>query len=91
MVRRLASVLALVAAIGCTGPAFTNLGNGVGVPSESIDQYAKTHGITREEARARMRTESDAERAQELAAKHGTPVDEAKRQRQQTDSPGSGK
>ncbi|MCP4639554.1 MAG: hypothetical protein GY851_03940, partial [bacterium] len=47
---------------------FTNLGNGVGVPSNSIDEYAEEHGITREQARVRMRQEIDARRDSENPA-----------------------
>ena len=32
----------------------------IGVPSESIDEYAATHELTREEAIARMSAESNA-------------------------------
>jgi hypothetical protein len=36
---------------GCGGPTFTDLGNGVGVPSESIESHAQASGISRDEAR----------------------------------------
>lgn len=42
--------LLLLALIGCAGPNFTHLGNGVGVPSESIDAYAEENQVSREEA-----------------------------------------
>jgi len=61
---------------------FTNLGNGVGVPIESIREYATAQGITREEARIRMRAASDAERALEHAKKYGITIDDANRQLQ---------
>ena len=47
---------------GCTGPTFTNLGNGVGVPTESIDSYAKANGISRDDAKKRMLDESNQKR-----------------------------
>lgn len=53
MIARLALLIA-VAFLGCSGPRFTNLGNGVGVPSESIDNYAKANGLSRDEARQKM-------------------------------------
>lgn len=39
--------------------AFEDLGNGVGVPSQSIDDYAAKHKITRAQARDRIRRESE--------------------------------
>ena len=48
------SIAALLLA-GCANRTFTDLGGGVGVPSESIDRYAETHGLSHEEARAAMR------------------------------------
>jgi hypothetical protein len=39
--------------------AFEDLGNGVGVPSQSIDDYAAKHKITRVQARDRMKRESE--------------------------------
>ena len=48
--------------IGCHSRNFTNVGKGAngheyGVPADSIDGYAKAHGISREEAAKRMRAE----------------------------------
>ncbi|MFC1758929.1 hypothetical protein ACFL2H_09190 [Planctomycetota bacterium] len=42
---------------GCGGPMFTNLGNGVGVPAESIDDYAEANEMPRSEAKKRMLAE----------------------------------
>ena len=73
-------VVLLGIVVGCGGPAFTNLGNGVGVPFESIDKYASEHGVTRAEARAQLRIESDNRRANDHAVKYGISNEEAKRQ-----------
>lgn len=53
--------------VGCGGPNFTNLGNGVAVPIESVDRYVIEHGVTRTEARARLRAELDQRRNQRQA------------------------
>jgi len=66
--------------VGCGGPTFTNLGNGVAVPLESIDKYASEHGVTRAEARAQLRIETDNRRTNDHAAKYGISDEEAKRQ-----------
>lgn len=47
-------LVATIFVFGCARPDFTNLGNGVGVPPEGIDEYAKAHSISRAEARDRM-------------------------------------
>ena len=39
---------------GCAGPNFTDLGNGTGVPTESIDRHAADQGISREEAKKQI-------------------------------------
>lgn len=58
MTTRLTLLWLLFLMSGCSsGPTFTNLGNGVGVKSESIDAYAKANGVTRAEARQRMAAE----------------------------------
>jgi len=44
---------------GCSGPTFTDLGNGVGVPTGSIEEYANENGIERNEARKQMLDESN--------------------------------
>ena len=62
MVVRLALLIAVAFIFGCSGPTFTNLGNGVGVPRESIDRYAKANGISQDEARQRMLEESNQKR-----------------------------
>ena len=65
MVIRLALLIAVAFIFGCSGPTFTNLGNGVGVPTKSIDSYAKTNGISRDEAKQRMLEESNQKRPAE--------------------------
>ena len=62
MVIRLALLIAVALIFGCSGPTFTNLGNGVGVPTESIDSYARAKGVSRNEARQRMLDESNQKR-----------------------------
>ena len=74
------TVLFLVIVAGCARPTFTNLGNGVAVPVESIETYAAEHGVTSAEARSQLRKKSDYERIQEHAAEYGITEDEAKRQ-----------
>jgi diaminopimelate decarboxylase len=66
--------------VGCGGSTFTNLGNGVAVPFESIDKYASEHGVTRAEARVQLRIESDNRRTNDHAVKYGISDEEAKRQ-----------
>ncbi|MCM2374487.1 hypothetical protein [Aporhodopirellula aestuarii] len=62
MVIRLALLIAVAFTFGCSGPKFTNLGNGVGVPSESIDSNAIANGISRDEAKQSMLEESNGKR-----------------------------
>jgi hypothetical protein len=71
-------LLAIVA--GCARPTFTNLGNGVAVPVESIKNYATEHGVSHAAAAAQLRIESDDRRIKEHAAKFGITVEEAERQ-----------
>ena len=66
--------------VGCGGPTFTNLGNGVAVPLESIDEYASEHGVTRAEARVQLRIATDNRKTNDHAAKYGISDEEAKRQ-----------
>lgn len=66
--------------IGCGGPTFTDLGNGVAVPLESIEKYASEHGVTRAEARAQLRIATDDRKTNDHAAKYGISDEEAKRQ-----------
>jgi hypothetical protein len=74
-------VVALFAfAFGCNGPTFSNLGNGVGVPPESINAYAVEQDVAQAEARTRLRVDSDAQRIKEHAMKYGISEDEARRQ-----------
>ena len=61
---RYLAVCILMVFVGCGGPNFTHLGNGVAVPIESVDRYAKEHGVTREESRAQMLLEIDARRSE---------------------------
>ena len=72
--------LAMIVCVGCGARTFNNLGNGVAVPSGVIADYAETHGITREEARARLRNETDQQRIAEHANKYGLSRKEAKEQ-----------
>ncbi len=65
---------------GCSVPTFTNLGNGVAVPVNSIDKYASEHGVTHAEARAQLRSDSDNRRIKEHSARFGISEIEAKRQ-----------
>ena len=44
----------LAACLGCGGPTFTDVGNGVGVPTGHIDKVADENNITRDEARERI-------------------------------------
>ena len=71
---------AMVLLVGCAGRTFTDLGNGVAVPSRSISDYAEANGLTHVEARARMRAESDRRRIAEHAEKYGVSTAEAKEQ-----------
>ena len=66
--------------VGCGGPTFTNLGNGVGVPVETLNEYAQEHEVTRAEARVLLKAELDARRIQEHADTHGISEDETRRQ-----------
>ena len=52
-----------VVSVGCGGPTFTNLGNGVGVPVETIERYAAEHGVSRAEARTQLRIQSEKRRS----------------------------
>lgn len=59
MIRLFLSCFAIVFICGCGGRYFTDLGNGVGVPTASIDDYAEANGISRDEATKRMLEESN--------------------------------
>ena len=54
---RFLSLFLMYIILGCSGPTFTNVGNGVGVPDDAITAYASKHSISREEARARLLVE----------------------------------
>ncbi len=59
MIRSFLICFAVVFICGCSGRYFTNLGNGVGVPTGAIEEYAESNGISRDEARQRMLEESN--------------------------------
>ena len=56
-------VAVFVITAGCAGRRFTDLGNGVGIPTKSITEYADAHGMTPEQARTTLRRKMDAESA----------------------------
>lgn len=62
MIRLLLVGFTIVLCCGCGGPVFTNLGNGVGVPTGAIDDYANANGISRDAAQNRMLEESNQKR-----------------------------
>lgn len=68
--RRIAIVTILsVTAIGCSEKKmFTNLGNGTGVPTESIGAYAAQHGLTRQQAKREMLIKDEERKAAEAIA-----------------------
>ena len=45
----------LICIAGCAARSFQDLGNGTGVPTESIEKYAEEHSISREQARQEIR------------------------------------
>ncbi len=85
-----ASIL-FASVLGCNGRTFknvglgrdrtfTNIGNGVGIPAESIEDYARAHGVSRGEARVQMRAQSDERRITEHAKKYGLTMEQAMKQ-----------
>jgi hypothetical protein len=80
MFRSYVCLLATFVFVGCSGRVFTNLGNGVAVQSEAIGALAREKGITRVQARALLREESDQQRIAEHAETYGVSLDEAKEQ-----------
>jgi hypothetical protein len=44
---------------------FTDVGDGLAVPSKDVDEYAAKHQVTRDEARAQIRAEFVATRTQD--------------------------
>ena len=80
MIRSYVCLFATLVLVGCGGRVFTNLGNDVAVPSETIDALTRERGITRAEARALLREESDKQRIAEHAETYGVSLDEAKEQ-----------
>ena len=48
------AILFAMCLCGCAGKNFTNLGNGTGVPNETIDAYVKEHDVSREQARLEL-------------------------------------
>lgn len=75
-------VASIAAAIGCSGPNFTHLGGGVGVPSEVIDQYAEQHDVSRQEARARLAAQAKQRRIERHANEFGASPADAERRRE---------
>lgn len=76
-------ICCLVVVIGCGGRTFRNVGIGrsnIGVSSASIEDYATRHGITREQAVQRMRTEAEQNHIADHAEKYGISQVEAKAQ-----------
>jgi hypothetical protein len=64
----------------CGGPVFTNLGNGVAVPSETIDALSREKGISRAQARALLRERSEQRKIADHAEAYGISLNEAKEQ-----------
>ena len=82
MRRSRASFVLFIFLLGCSGPTFTNVGvgRGVGVPTQTIERYARDHGISNAEAKARIRAEADASRIESHAKKYGLTNEQAKEQ-----------
>ena len=80
MFRSHVCLLATLVLVGCSSRVFTNLGNGVAVPSGTIDTLSRDKGITRAQAKALLRNESDRRRITEHAETYGITFDEAKEQ-----------
>ncbi len=59
MVRLMLICLVLNFTCGCGSRYFTSSGSGVGVPTESIEEYAEANGISQDEALKRMLKELD--------------------------------
>lgn len=89
MTRLCILLLSVAICLGCfsppSGKVFTHLGNGAMVPRESIDDYASEHGVSRDEARARMKEEADQRRIQRHAEQFGVTLEEAKQQIEYSD------
>lgn len=77
---RYAIPLLLFIVPGCSGKAFTEVGNGMGVPVGTIENYAEEHGVSEAEARARLQTEARSRRVEDHAAKYGVTMEEARGQ-----------
>ena len=73
-------LLAMLVLVGCGGRMFTDLGNGVAVPSETIDTISRENGITHAQARSLLRTKSERKRIAEHAEEYEISFDEAKKQ-----------
>ena len=56
-------VIACCLFLGCQAPTFTDLGNGVAVPVETVEKYAAQRGVTRDQARAELKAQTEAHRA----------------------------
>ncbi len=65
---------------GCGSTHFTDLGNGVAVPSDTIGALAETNGLTDAQARAQLRAESEQRRVAEHAKTYGISLDESREQ-----------
>ncbi len=86
MRRSLVFIVLFSLVLGCSGPTFTNVGGGraksvgIGVTPQSIEQYARDHGVSTVEAKARIRAEAAARRIESHANKYGLTIDQAKEQ-----------
>ena len=80
MARLYVSFMVAIVCAGCSSHRFTNLGNGVAVPSDAIPTLAREKGISPAEARQQLRRESESARVSEHAEMYGTSVDDARRQ-----------
>ncbi len=78
MFRSIFVAVVAVSMSGCSGRTFTNLGNGAGVPSASINKYAAENGLTRDQARTQMRQDADQQRISEHAERCGITPEEGK-------------
>ena len=57
-------LLVLVVITGCAERMFTDLGNGTGVPAQSVKAYAREHGVTEAQARKAMLADTEAQTRQ---------------------------
>ena len=76
-------IVGLLAAIGCGGPTFRNIGVGrdsIGVSTQAIDAYAARHGVTHEQAVQEMHRAHQQDRIAQHAAKYGISAQQAEAQ-----------